>query len=167
MDINNSFMTEGSDQGPSNQKKNTGQLTDESNYYQEASLSRKLEFEKGLPLSFSFVSNKVFTIPFTFKGYLTFIWKKISETPLNLCMLAVLLYYLISFFSANQHVKQLDLFFSVSFHLFILFVEIIYGSINYIGIYINDLKVNNQTAHIYDVDQRGFVDKYWKEIKVG
>ena len=51
MDINNSFMTEGSDQGPSNQKKNTGQLADEGNYSQEASLSRKIEFEKGMPLS--------------------------------------------------------------------------------------------------------------------
>ena len=91
MSHNNSFITEGSNQGDSQQKKNTGQLTDESNYYQEASLSRKVEFERGMPLSFSFVSNKVFTIPFTFKGYLTFIWKKISETPLNLCMIVVLL----------------------------------------------------------------------------
>ena len=164
MENNNSFMTDGSSQGPSNQKKNTGQLTDESNYYQEASLSRKIEFEKGMPLSFSFVTNKVFTIPFTFKGYLTFIWKKISETPLNLCMIVVLLYYLIAFLCAKKKIQNLDLFFSVSFHLFILLIEVISGSINYIGIYINDLKVNNQTAHIYDVDQRCFVNRHWKEI---
>ena len=35
MSHNNSFITEGSNQGDSQQKKNTGQLTDESNYYQE------------------------------------------------------------------------------------------------------------------------------------
>ena len=148
------------------QKKKTGQLADESNY-QEANLSRKLEFEKGMPLSFSFVSNKVFTIPFTFKGYLTFIWKKIAETPLNLCMIAVLLYYLISFLFSQKEIQKLNLLYSVSFHLLILFVEVISTSINYFRIYINDLKVNNQTAHIFDIDQRSFVDFPWKEIKVG
>ena len=76
MSHKDSFVTDSSNKVDSNQKKNTGQLTDESNYYQEASLSRKIEFEKGMPLSFSFISNKIFTIPFTFKGYLTFIWKK-------------------------------------------------------------------------------------------
>ena len=167
MSQNDSFMTDTPNQGADNQKKNTGQLADESNYYQEASLSRKIEFEKGMPLSFSFVSNKVFTIPFTFKGYLTFIWKKISETPLNLCMIVVLLYYLISFLVDQEEIKNLDLLFSVSFHLFILVVEIISTSINYIGIYINDLKVNNQKAHIFDMEQKTFVDKHWKEIQVG
>ena len=167
MSHNNSFITEGSNQGDSQQKKNTGQLTDESNYYQEASLSRKVEFERGMPLSFSFVSNKVFTIPFTFKGYLTFIWKKISETPLNLCMIVVLLYYLTAFLCAKKNIEKIELLYSVSFHLFIIFVEIISTSINYIRIYINDLKVNNQTCHLFDPDQRTFVDKCWKEIKVG
>ena len=167
MSHENSIVTDGSNQEDVQQKKNTGQLTDESNYYQEASLSRKIEFEKGMPLSFSFVSNKVFTIPFTFKGYLTFIWKKIAETPLNLCMIAVLLYYLISFLCGQKNIQKLDLLYSVSFHLLILLIEIISTSINYIGIYINDFKVNNQTAHIYEPEQKTFLDKHWKEIKVG
>ena len=77
-----------------------------------------------MPLSFSFESNKVFTIPFTFKGYITFIWKKIAETPLNLCMVVVLLFYLISFLINQKDVQKLNLFYSVVFHLFILFVEI-------------------------------------------
>ena len=117
MSNNNSFLTETSNKGVSNQKKNTGQLADESNYNEEANLSRKMEFEKGMPLSFSFVSNKVFTIPFTFSGYLTFIWKKIAETPLNLCMLVVLLYYLITFLCERKKIKKLDLFFSISFQV--------------------------------------------------
>ena len=167
MSQHDSFMTDSVNEGAANQKKNTGQLADESKYYQEASLSRKIEFEKGMPLSFSFVSNKVFTIPFTFRGYLTFIWKKVSETPLNLCMIVVLLYYLISFLIKPKDIEKLDLLYSVSFHLFIIVVEIISTSINYIGIYINDLKVNNQTAHIFDNEQKVFVDKHWKEIQVG
>ena len=167
MSQNNTLISEASDQGAENQKKNTGQLADESNYYQEANMSRKIEFEKGMTLSFSFVSNKVFTIPFTFKGYLTFIWKKISETPLNLCMIVVLLYYLISFLCEQTKIGELDLLFSVSFHLLILVIEIFFTSINYFMIYVNDLKVNNQTAHIYDTDKKKFIDKPWKEIKVG
>ena len=120
-----------------------------------------------MPLSFSFESNKVFTIPFTFKGYLSFIWKKIAETPLNLCMVVVLLFYLIAFLIDKKMLGGLDLFYSVVFHLFMLLIEILFTSIKYIRIYINDLKVNNQIAHIYDMDKRDFVDQRWKEIKVG
>ena len=167
MSNNNSFMTDASNQQVIDQKKNTGQLAEEGNYSQEANLSRKIEFDKGMPLSFSFESNKVFTIPFTFKGYLTFIWKKIAETPLNLCMVVVLLFYLIAFLIDKKMNRGLDLFYSVAFHLFMLFIEILFTSIKYIRIYINDLKVNNQIAHIYDMDQRDFVDQRWKEIKVG
>ena len=165
MSHDSSFISEGTVKSEL-EKKKTGQLAEES-IYQDANLSRKIEFEKGMPLSFSFVSNKVFTIPFTFKGYLTFIWEKIKETPLNLCMIAFLIYYLISFLISQKHVQKLDLLYSVSFHLFILFVQIISTSINYISIYLNDIKVNNQTAHIFDIDQRKFVDCPWKEIKVG
>ena len=165
MSHDSSFISEGTVKSEL-EKKKTGQLAEES-IYQDANLSRKIEFEKGMPLSFSFVSNKVFTIPYTFKGYLTFIWEKITETPLNLCMIAFLIYYLISFLISQKHVQKLDLLYSVSFHLFILFVQIISTSINYISIYLNDIKVNNQTAHIFDIDQRKFVDCPWKEIKVG
>ena len=167
MSNNNSFMTDASNQEVIDQKKNTGQLADQGNYYQEANLSRKIEFDKGMPLSFSFESNKVFTIPFTFKGYLSFIWKKIAETPLNLCMVVVLLYYLITFLIKQKTIQKLDLFYSVVFHLFMLFIEILSTSIKYIRVYINDFKVNNQIAHIYDMDQREFKDRRWKEIKVG
>ena len=163
----NSIITEASDKEASMQKQNTGQIAEEVNYAQEISLSRKLEFEKGFPLSYGFVDNKIFTIPFTFRGYITFVGKKISESPLNICMIVVFIYYLIAFLSDQHNLKDLNLFFSISFHLFILVVEIFLSTIDYISIYINDYKVNNQIAHIYDNEQRKFIDTTWKEIKVG
>ena len=165
----NSLITEGSnnEKETSIVKQNTGQLAEDTNYAQEASLSRKLEFEKGFPLSYGFVDNKIFTIPFTFRGYLTFIGKKISEAPLNICMIFVCLYYLIAFLADMDNFGHLDLFFSISFHLLILVIEIFLSTIDYISIYINDYKVNNQIAHIYDNEQRKFIDTTWKEIKVG
>ena len=132
------------------EKQNTGQLAEDTNYIQETSLSRKLEFEKGFPLSYGFVDNKIFTIPFTFRGYISFVGKKISEAPLNICMIFVCLYYLIAFLADMDNFGHLDLFFSISFHLFILVIEIFLSTIDYISIYINDYKVNNQIAHIYD-----------------
>ena len=165
----NSLITEGSnnEKETSIVKQNTGQLAEDTNYAQETSLSRKLEFEKGFPLSYGFVDNKIFTIPFTFRGYLTFIGKKISEAPLNICMIFVCLYYLIAFLADMDNFGHLDLFFSISFHLLILVIEIFLSTIDYISIYINDYKVNNQIAHIYDNEQRKFIDTTWKEIKVG
>ena len=166
--MSNSFITDAS-AGDLNNKQNTGQLApqDENNYAQEAGMSRKLEFEKGNPLSYGFASNKIFTIPYTFRGYLTFIGKKIAETPLNLCMVVVLLYYLISFICKPKEIKQLDLLFSVSFHLLIFVLEFFGTTINYIEIYLNDLKVNNQKAHVYDNEERNFIDTPWKKIQVG
>ena len=163
----NSIITEASDKEASMQKQNTGQIAEEVNYAQEISLSRKLEFENGFPLSYGFADNKIFTIPFTFRGYITFVGKKISEAPLNICMIVVFLYYLIAFLSDQQNFKDLNLFFSISFHLLILVIEIFLSTIDYISIYINDYKVNNQIAHIYDNEQRKFIDTTWKEIKVG
>ena len=165
----NSLITEGSnnEKETSIVKQNTGQLAEDTNYAQETSLSRKLEFEKGFPLSYGFVDNKIFTIPFTFRGYLTFVGKKISEAPLNICMIFVCLYYLIAFLADMDNFGHLDLFFSISFHLLILVIEIFLSTIDYISIYINDYKVNNQIAHIYDNEQRKFIDTTWKEIKVG
>ena len=165
----NSLITEGSnnEKETSIVKQNTGQLAEDTNYAQETSLSRKLEFEKGFPLSYGFVDNKIFTIPFTFRGYLTFVGKKISEAPLNNCMIFVCLYYLIAFLADMDNFGHLDLFFSISFHLLILVIEIFLSTIDYISIYINDYKVNNQIAHIYDNEQRKFIDTTWKEIKVG
>ena len=92
----NSLMTEVSNKESEIAKKPTGQIAEEVNYVQEASLSRKIEFEKGLPLSFGFVDNKIFTIPFSFTGYLSFFGNKYSQTPLNICILIVFIYYLIS-----------------------------------------------------------------------
>ena len=163
----NSLITETSNKESEIAKKPTGQIAEEGNYVQEASLSRKIEFEKGLPLSFGFVDNKIFTIPFSFTGYLSFFGNKYSQTPLNICILIVFIYYLISFLVDMKSFNSLDLFFSISFHIFILIVEILITTIDYISIYINDCKVNNQIAHIYDNEQRKFVDTTWKKIKVG
>ena len=148
-------------------KKSMEQLAAENNYAQEISLSRKLEFERGIPLSLGFVDNKIFTIPFSFKGYISFVGKKLSETPLNICMIIVLLYYILSFLFDKDNLSDLHLFFSFSFHLFIIFVQIVITTFEYISIYVNDNKVNNQKAHIYSNEKKAFIDSTWKEIKVG
>ena len=163
----NSNITEDSNKETGIEKQNTGQIAEDNNYEQEINLSRKLEFEKGFPLSYGFSDNKIFTIPFTFRGYISFVGKKISEAPINLCMIIVCLYYLIAFIADKDNFGHLDLLFSISFHLLILVIEIFLSTIDYISIYINDYKVNNQIAHIYSNEKRQFMDTTWKEIKVG
>ena len=145
----NSFLSEITKKNSLLQKQNINQLADENIYAQEINLSRKLEFDRGMPLSFGFTDNKIFSIPFSFKGYISFISKKIFTTPFNICIIIVCLYYLISFLLDMHNFGDLNTFFAVSFHLLILFINILSKTFEYISIYINDTKVNNQIAHIY------------------
>ena len=162
-----SINDESNDDKKSVNTKKKNEFDDEAYQPQESSLSRKIEFEKGMPLSFNFVDNRIFTIPFSFGGYLTFVGKQICETPLNLCIILICIFYLIAFLVDMDRFDNLNIFYSVAFHLLILFIEIFSATISYISIYINDYKVNNQTAHIYDYERKKFVDSAWKEIKVG
>ena len=162
-----SINDESNDDKKSVNTKKKNEFDDEAYQPQESSLSRKIEFEKGMPLSFNFVDNRIFTIPFSFRGYLTFVGKQICETPLNLCIILICIFYLIAFLVDMDRFDNLNIFYSVAFHLLILFIEIFSATISYISIYINDYKVNNQTAHIYDYERKKFVDSAWKEIKVG
>ena len=148
-------------------KQNVENLIEESNYNEDTNLSRILEFEKGIPSSFYFINNKIFTIPFTFKGYISFVGKKLSDTPFNICLIFICLYYLISFLFDMDNLSDLNLFYSISFHLFIFLGEILFTTIEYISIYINDNKVNNQIALIYNYEKKKFEKSTWKEIKVG
>ena len=163
----NSFLSQTTKKNSLLQKQNINQLADENIYAQEINLSRKLEFDRGMPLSFGFTDNKIFSIPFSFKGYISFISKKIFTTPFNICIIIVCLYYLISFLLDMHNFGDLNTFFAVSFHLLILFINILSKTFEYISIYINDTKVNNQIAHIYDSNKKKFIDSKWKEIKVG
>ena len=149
------------------QKQNINQLVDENNLVQDINLSRELEFDRGVPLSLGFVDNTIFTLPFSFKGYISFICKRLLETPFNICIILICFYYLLSFLFDMDNLGNLNLFFGISFHLFFLIVQILLATIDYISIYLNDNKVNNQIAHIYDKTKRKFIDSTWKEIKVG
>jgi len=162
-----SFVSEITDKNIKIQKQNINQLVDENNLVQDINLTRKLEFDRGVSLSYISVDNEIYTITYSFKGYISFIFKKLIETLFNICLVLVCLYYLISFLLDMGNLGDLNLLFSISFHLFILVVQILLATIDYISIYLNDNKVNNQIAHIYDNIKKKFVDSTWKEIKVG
>ena len=140
---------------------------DNAAYSEEAKMTRKIEFDRGTPLNYDFPSNKVYTIPYTVKGFFKFIWKKMGNTPFNLCIIFIFFFYLIAFLCEMDAITHLNLFYSISFHICILFIELMVIFIEYIKIFMNDLKINNQTCRIYDNESRKFVDDTWKNIKVG
>ena len=140
---------------------------DNAAYSEEAKMTRKIEFDRGTPLNYDFPSNKVYTIPYTVKGFFKFIWKKMGNTPFNLCIIFIFFFYLIAFLCEMEAITHLNLFYSISFHICILFIELFVIFIEYIKIFMNDLKINNQTCRIYDNESRKFVDDTWKNIKVG
>ena len=136
-------------------------------YSEEAKMTRKIEFDRGTPLNYDFPSNKVHTIPYTIKGFFKFTWKKIGNSPFNLCIIVIFLFYLIAYLIEMKAITQLKLFYSISFHISTLIIQFFVICIEYIRIYMNDLKINNQKARIYDTESRKFVEDSWKNIKVG
>ena len=73
---------------------------------------------------------------------------KIGNTPFNLCIILICLFYLLAYLCEMKAVSHLKLFYSISFHICILFIELMVIFIEYIKIFMNDLKINNQKARI-------------------
>ena len=158
-----SFLTE----SPLKTNPTGNQNLNEEVYTTEASTSRKIEFDRGNPLNFDFATNKISTIPYTPYGFFKFLWKNIGQSPFIILLLFVLLFYLISFLTSMHQVTHLKLHHSIAFHLCILVIEILLAVFEYIKIYLNDQKVNNQKAYIYSLEDKKFLEKRWKDIRVG
>ena len=140
---------------------------DNAGYSEETKMTRKIEFDRGTPLNYDFPSNKVYTIPYTVKGFFIFTWAKMGKTPFNICIIVIFLFYLLAYLCEMKAVSQLKLFYSISFHICTLIIEFLVACIEYIKIYMNDRKINNQKARIYDNETRKFIEKRWQNIKVG
>ena len=136
-------------------------------YSEETKMTRKIEFDRGTPLNYDFPSNKVYTIPYTVKGFFRFAWTKIGNTPFNLCIILICLFYLFAYLCEMKAISHLKLFYSISFHICTLIIEFLIVCVEYIKIYMNDKKINSQKARVYDNETRKFVEKKWKNIKVG
>ena len=158
-----SFLTE----APLKTNQNGNQNLNDEIYTPETSTSRKIEFDRGNPLNFDFVTNKISTIPYTPYGFVKFVWRSIGQNPFIIVSLIVLLFYLLSFLSSIDQIEHLKLYHSIAFHLCILVIEILLGIFEYIKIYLNDQKVNNQSTMIYSLHSKMFKKKKWKDIRVG
>ena len=91
-----SFLTE----APLKTNQNGNQNLNDEIYTPETSTSRKIEFDRGNPLNFDFVTNKISTIPYTPYGFVKFVWRSIGQNPFIIVSLIVLLFYLLSFLSS-------------------------------------------------------------------
>ena len=72
---------------------------DNAAYSEETKMTRKIEFDRGTPLNYDFPSNKVYTIPYTVKGFFTFVWTKMGNTPFNLCIICIFIFYIYLIFN--------------------------------------------------------------------
>ena len=158
-----SFINE----SPITQNTNNININDENAYLEEAKMTRKIEFDRGTPLNYDFPKNKVFTIPYTLKGFFRFVSSKLLIMPFNICIIIIALFYLICFLFQMDDISHLQLHYSIIYHLIIFGFEFIFSCFQYFKIFLNDLKINNQKARVYDNDSRKFVEKKWKNIQVG
>lgn len=131
------------------------------------SVTRKMEFDKGIPLSFDFVSNEIHTVKSKFHSQLFEIIIKLFKRPLQVLLITLNILYLIAFLVIGDPISNLKIFYVFIPQLSLILFEIIFEMVEYFKIIINDTKTNNQTAHIYDADQKCFISTSWKNIRVG
>ena len=153
---------------PNQNYNNSPNINNENDIYtEEAKMGRKIEFDRGNPLNFDYPSNKVQTIPYSASGFVLFVWNKVLSIPLNILLIILLFVYLIVYLIEMDSISHLNLTYSISFHLCIIFIEIIVTTVEYIKIYLNDLKINNQRALKYDLEERKFINDKWQNLNVG
>ena len=135
--------------------------------YAPEATSRKIEFDRGNPLNYDFISNKVHTVPYSLKGFLIFIHYRMGRKPFNILLLFVLCFYLISYICTPEEVGNLDFHSTISFHLTVLVLELFFYSLEFFCVFLNDAKINNQRAKIYNSNEKKFIDAKWGDICVG
>ena len=159
-------------EAPLNTKSQTNTLGNNNNdlldsVYQPDTTSRKIEFDRGNPLSYNFISNKVSTIPYTVPGFFIFLYKSIFRNPINIVLIVVLVFYLIAYIATPKEIEHLNVYSTITFHIFIMIIEILFYIYRYIEMYLHDQQINNQPSKVYDTESRSFKDSKWKDICVG
>ena len=129
--------------------------------------TRKMEFDKGIPLSFDFCKNEVNTAKYSFPLQLFNVIVQMFKRPLEILLAILLIIYLIAYLALGDKISALEIFWVFVLQLVLLFTEIIYELIDYFRIIINDRNTNNQQTQIYDHELKCFVSTTWKEVRVG
>lgn len=130
-------------------------------------MSRKIEFDRGIPLNFDFVKNEVNTAKYNFVKQLLSILKTLCLRPFQLLIIILNIIYTISFLIIGNTISKLNIYWVFLPQLFLMFLEIIYETINYLKIVLNDRKTNSQITYVYNNDIKSFVSTHWKDIRVG
>lgn len=130
-------------------------------------VTRKMEFDRGIPLSFDFVSNEIYTIKHKIHSQFLLVVSKFFKRPVQVLLIVLNILYLIAYLVIDKPVSNLQIYFVFIPQIALLILEIILELIEYFKIIYNDNKTNNQAAHIYDNDLKSFVSTSWKNIRVG
>lgn len=143
------------------------QLDDDPSVKEIVTYSRKMEFDKGIPLSFDFCKNEVNTAKYSFPIQLFNIIIEMFKRPIQILLVFLCIIYLISLFILKERIEKLEIFWVFVVQIFLFFFEVFYELIDYFKIIINDKNTNNQKTQVYNHEQKCFVTTTWKEVRVG
>ena len=118
-------------------------------------------------MSYDFNSNKVHTLPYSIKGFFIFIYHKLGKKAFNILIVFVLIFFLIAYACTPEEISHLDMYPTVIFHTVIIVLEFIFYSFEFLFVYINDVKINNQKSKIYNNQTQKFEEVKWGDIVVG
>lgn len=131
-------------------------------------LTRKMEFDKGIPLSFDFEPNEI-TI-FNGETYINIFIQvcfKSFKKPLIILLLFLNLLYLIAYLILKEKISSLNIYFVFIPQLSMIILEIISDILVLIKSHNKLKETNNQTAYFYDHDSKSFISTSWKKLRVG
>ena len=128
---------------------------------------RKIEFDKGIPLSLDFLDNSVHTVQFHLCNMFVEIIKKIFKRPIFLAIIFLYILFIIGYIIDPEEVMKMRVIYPMLPHALFIIIEFIEEFINFFLIMNIDSDTNKQRAQVYDFKYKEFISVYWQDIRVG
>lgn len=142
-------------------------IENNSEFQQRTDSFRKVEFDKGIPLSMDYPNNSVYTLDRSILKIIKIVLNGIVKRPNNILLLFVYIIYIISFCLNSNISFSIEILYPIIPSTVFIIFEIIYEIIFYIVSIYKDSLTNLQKARVYDYIQKEFISVKWKDLKVG
>lgn len=119
--------------------------TEKEVHYNNNSATRKIEFDRGIPLSFDFASNQIRTFNSSVPVMIGSLLNRILLRPLHLFMIILIIIYVIASGLEGSEVSKMNISVTFYVHVFMIMVEILNELFRYYKIYRNDKKQTVKT----------------------
>ena len=140
---------------------------DDFEFEQRTDTLRKVEFDKGIPLSMDFPDNSVSSVNLNFLQLIRKNTLKIFSRPNYLLLSALYIFFVVAISLHYDQVFKFEVLWPILPPAAFILLEFIFEFCNSMLTNGIDSETNAQNAQVYDVYRKDFLTVKWKDLKVG